>query len=135
MNKQNFISSIAYCGLICKICHLSDMCDGCKSNKNRCSKHLSSSGCYQFNCCIKKKINGCWECTGFPCNKDMYSESYSPKIRAFARCIREDGIDKFAIYILDAIKRGLDIKKDGDLDLKTEREILKILRKNVLIDI
>ena len=128
MDKQEIISSIAYCGLICKLCHLSDECDGCKSKNNRCSKHLSSVGCYQFNCCVEKAINGCWECTEFPCNKDMYSDSYSPKIKAFARCIREDGIEKFTTYIIDAIKRGLDIKKEGDLDLNTEREVLRVLR-------
>ncbi len=131
MNKQNIVSSIAYCGLICKLCHLSDECDGCKSKNNRCSKYLSSTGCYQFKCCVEKTINGCWECAEFPCNKDMYSDTYSPKIRAFARCIREDGIEKFASYILDAIKRGLDIRKEGDLDLKIEREVLDILRKDL----
>jgi hypothetical protein len=58
----------------------------------------------------------------------MYSASYSPKIRAFARCIREDGLEKFSNYILDVIQRGLDIRNNGDLDLKTEQAVLNILR-------
>jgi len=129
MNEQDIISSVAYCGLICRLCHLSDECDGCKSKNNRCSKYLSETGCFQYNCCVEKKIQGCWECLEFPCEMDMYSDSESPKIKSLARCIKEDGIEKFASYILQVIEQGLDITKDGDLDHKTEKEVLAILRR------
>jgi len=62
---------------------------------------------------------------------DMYSDSESPKIKSFARCIKEDGIVKFARYILQVIDQGLDITQDGDLDRKTEKEILAILRRKI----
>jgi hypothetical protein len=60
MNANEVSKSIGYCGLVCRLCHLADKCDGCKSNKNCCAKHLSEKGCYQYNCCVEKNINGCW---------------------------------------------------------------------------
>ena len=91
MDRDRIIKSIAYCGLICELCHQANECDGCKSEKNNCGKHLSDAGCFQRMCCIKKNINGCWECDNFPCDKDMYNNNHDPKIKAFARCIKEDG--------------------------------------------
>ena len=129
VDERAIISSIGYCGLICKICHFSNECGGCKSNDNRCSKYLSEAGCFQYDCCEKKGIMGCWECTEFPCAEDMYSESASPKVKAFTICIRENGIEKLAVYIRRALDQGLDITLGGDLDHKTENEILAILRR------
>ena len=103
MNRDRIIKSIAYCGLICELCHQANECDGCKSEKNNCGKHLSEAGCFQRMCCIKKNINGCWECDNFPCDKDMYSNNHDPKVKAFARCIKEDGVENF-------IDDGIDYK-------------------------
>ena len=69
MDINEVSESIGYCGLVCKLCHLADKCDGCKSNKNCCGKHLSEEGCYQYNCCVDKNISGCWECEDFPCDR------------------------------------------------------------------
>ncbi|MFW9821262.1 MAG: DUF3795 domain-containing protein [Candidatus Thorarchaeota archaeon] len=126
--KKDIIESIAYCGLICKFCHLSDTCDGCKSTTNSCGKYLSEEGCFQHSCCQKKGLKGCWECQEFPCDKDIYSADYDPKIRAFARCIKEDGVDQFIQYVLDNNKRGLDVSIGKDYDNKTEKEVLCLLR-------
>lgn len=40
-------NSIAYCGLVCKLCHLKDKCDGCKSVENCCGAHLSEQNYYK----------------------------------------------------------------------------------------
>jgi len=56
MDINEVSKSIGYCGLVCKLCHLADKCDGCKSNKNCCGKHLSEKGCYQYNCLFKFKF-------------------------------------------------------------------------------
>lgn len=45
MTIQELADSIGYCGLICKLCHESDHCGGCKSVSNCCGRHLSESGC------------------------------------------------------------------------------------------
>ena len=130
--KKDIIESIAYCGLICKLCHLSDTCGGCKLTTNSCGKYLSEEGCFQYKCCLKKGLNGCWECQEFPCNKDMYSTDHDPKIKAFARCIKEDGVDQFIQYVLENIKRGLDVSIGKDYDNKTEKEVLSLLRTGIL---
>jgi len=128
MTKKEIIDSIAYCGLICKLCFKADECAGCKSAKNNCGKHLSESGCCQRKCCIDKNINGCWECEAFPCNKDMYSDSHDGKIKAFAMCIKEDGIEQFVDYVLENSRRGLDVRMNKDYDFKSEKEVLQLLR-------
>lgn len=126
MNKQALVDSIAYCGLVCGICHLRAECDFCKSTASLCAR---SEVCYQRNCCIKKGLQGCWECSEFPCKLGMFSDSESPKVKAFARCIREDGIEEFANLILRVLELGLDITQGGGLDNKSEKEVLALLRK------
>jgi hypothetical protein len=128
MDKQEIIESIGYCGLVCKLCHLADECGGCKSNSNICAKHLSEAGCFQLDCCVEKRINGCWECDDFPCENDMYSHDSDAKVKAFARCIREDGVETFIEYILENQKSGLDIREGKDYDNRTEEEVLHLLR-------
>jgi hypothetical protein len=132
MDKQEIIESIGYCGLICKLCLHADECGGCKSTSNTCAKHISEAGCYQLDCCVKKSINGCWECEEFPCDKDMYSPVNDAKVKAFARCIKDDGAEKFIEYVLVNQKRGLDIRKDKDYDHRTEEEVLNLLRTGEL---
>ena len=132
MDKEKIIESIAYCGLICNLCHLADECEGCRSENNKCGKHLSEAGCFQRSCCIKKKIDGCWDCDEFPCDKDMYSDRHDPKVKAFARCIREDGIEQFAEFVIKNSKEGLYIRLQGDYDFKTESEVLTLLRNGEL---
>ncbi len=132
MDRDRIIKSIAYCGLICELCHQANECDGCKSKKNNCGKHLSEAGCFQRMCCIEKRIDGCWECDNFPCDKDMYSKSHDPKVKAFAQCIKEDGVENFINCVLKNKKRGLDIKYQGDYNFKNETEVLTLLRKGSL---
>lgn len=129
MDKGKIIKSIAYCGLICEFCHQADECNGCKSENNICGKYLSEAGCFQRSCCIEQNIVGCWECDNFPCNKDMYSDSHPPKVKTFALCIREDGAEKFVNCVLNCKEKGLNITYRGDLDSKTQAEILKLLRE------
>jgi hypothetical protein len=130
MGKAEIIASISYCGLVCNLCHLADECDGCKNTANKCANHSGKwEGCYHRNCCIKQNINGCWECKDFPCNEDMYSDSHDVRIRAFARCIKEDGIDKLAEYLIENEKRGIKYGYRKDYDFKqSEEAVLELLR-------
>ncbi len=54
------------------------------------------------------------------------------KIRAFVKCIKEEGIDKFIHYIQANQKLGIVYHKTGvigDYDLATEDEVLQLLRR------
>jgi hypothetical protein len=120
--------SIAYCGLICDFCDENAGCS-CKS-ENNCGKRLSKEGCYQYTCCTEKKISGCWECADFPCGKDMMA-IHRIKNRAFVKCIKEDGLERFIGYLKTNKENGVVYHRTGvigDYDLTTEDEVLEMLR-------
>jgi len=53
------------------------------------------------------------------------------KMRAFVRCIKEDGIHNFVSYIKKNHERGVVYHRKGvfgDYDLATEAEVLQLLR-------
>jgi hypothetical protein len=57
-------------------------------------------------------------------------------MRAFARCIKEDGINKFIEYIKRNQQDGIVYQRSGimgDYDLPTEEEILALLRKETIV--
>ncbi len=133
MTIKEIENSIGFCGLVCKFCSLSHRCTGCKSDNNCCSKRLSPEGCYQYNCCSNKGLNGCWECADFPCGKDMFSGSHGIRLKAFVRCAKEDGLQKFAEYLKRNADNGVEYHKDGltrgDYDnLEDEEQVLRLLR-------
>jgi hypothetical protein len=129
MTIKEVSENIGYCGLVCSFCHLAESCDGCKSSNNCCSKHLSQYGCYQYNCCISKNLNGCWECDDFPCENDMFSENHDIRIRAFVRFAKEEGIEKLAEYVINNQENGILYGHNKDYDnLKNEEAVLNILR-------
>jgi len=122
-------NNIAYCGLVCKFCHLADTCDDCKSANNCCGRHLSPEGCHQYNCCTERGLNGCWECEDFYCEKDMFSDSHDIRLRAFVRCAKEEGIEKLAEYVLKNQRNGIYYGHQKDYDgLGNEEVVLKLLR-------
>jgi hypothetical protein len=129
MTANEVAKSIGYCGLVCSFCHLNNTCDGCKSVKNCCGRHLSEKGCYQYNCCVAKGIQGCWECKDFCCGKDMFSESHDIRLRAFVRCAKEEGVEKLAEYVLRNQQNGIKYGHKKDYDgLGSEEAVLKLLR-------
>ena len=53
------------------------------------------------------------------------------RIKTFIKCIKEDGLDNFAEYILRNHKNGVVYHRSGytgDYDLETEEKILHLLR-------
>ena len=56
MAANDIKTRLAYCGLLCALCSEDGSCD-CKSG-NHCGKRLSPEGCYQYNCCREKGLNG-----------------------------------------------------------------------------
>jgi hypothetical protein len=133
MSGEEIAKSISYCGLVCKFCHFSDQCGGCKSPNNNCHKRLSPQGCYQYSCCSAKGFNGCWECADFSCGKDMFTPEHGIRIPAFVRCAKEDGLTKLAEYLQRNAGQGIRYHvgntESGDYDnCEDEAQVLQLLR-------
>lgn len=99
---------------------------------NRCQRYLSETGCYQYNCCKERKLNGCWECEDFNCGIDMFSESHDLRLRAFVRFIKDEGLEKFAKFIIENEKKGIKYGYQKDYDgLKSEDDVIKLLKTGI----
>jgi hypothetical protein len=122
-------SSIAFCGLICRLCFLAAQCDGCKTANNRCERNLSDEGCFQKSCCQQKGLDGCWQCSDLKdCTQGIYSQGEYSKIKAFALCIQQDGMDAFAADVMRNEAAGLSVEKGRDYDGKLIPVVLRLLR-------
>lgn len=69
-----------------------------------------------------------------PCDRDMLAPD-KIKIRAFIACIKEDGLETFAQYIVQNESRGIVYHRNGivgDYDLDSEDSVLKLLRTGSL---
>ena len=70
-------------------------------------------------------------CEKSPCGKDMLAPD-KMKMRAFVKCIKEDGIDTFIRYIEANKKLGVIYHRTGvigDYDLEIEDVVLQLLRR------
>jgi len=125
---------IAYCGLACCVCSENDTCVGCRNDG--CSANTigtDKNWCKNYNCCREKGLNGCWECTDFPCKGSMLDKL---RIRAFARFVNEYGEDELVRCLLRNKENGVKYHYDGQLvgnydEGKTEDEIIEIVKNGV----
>jgi hypothetical protein len=62
------------------------------------------------------------------CTQGIYQPGDYSKIKAFALCILEDGMDAFVRYVLKNLEKGLSVEKGKDYDGKPIPMVLKILR-------
>lgn len=130
MKPDTLAHSVAFCGLICKLCFLASKCDGCKTANNRCDRNCSDAGCHQKSCCEKSGFTGCWECPSLDsCVEGIYAEGNRSKVKAFAIAIREDGMERFTRNVIAAMDRGLSVEKGKDFDDHTIPEVLSMLRQ------
>lgn len=128
MEKTALISSVAYCGLICPLCHLADECDGCRGTANKCSVHAErEQGCFHRDCCVQRGFDGCWECPEFPCQQPMFTGPTQGEIIGFCRFIREEGLGPFIKAILTNEQAGIPYGKVSYGD-KTEAEVVAMLQ-------
>lgn len=133
MDKETLKKRIGYCGLLCALCREDGSCK-CRS-ENCCGKRSTPEGCYQYECCRKKGISGCWECQDAPCGIDVLGTD-KIKTRAFIRCIKEEGIDTFCNLIIQNINNDIKYHRTGiwgkepirgDYDLPTEESVIELL--------
>jgi hypothetical protein len=126
MDRQALIDSIAYCGLVCSKCHLAAECDGCKQTAKMCAR---SGRCYQRNCCLRKGIQGCWECAEFPCGQDVHGPSHDLRIRAFVAFIKAEGAEALIDCLLRNEARGIYYGLRRDYDGKSnEEQVIRLLK-------
>lgn len=128
MEKKELVKSIAYCGLICKLCFLASKCDGCKTANNICDRNLADKGCPQKECCTTKGISGCWECDKLhACELGIYSDKNSPKVKAFALYIQKNNPNLFINSVVRNTHKGISVEKDKDYDKLNIEGIHKLL--------
>jgi len=59
----------------------------------------------------------------------MFSNSHDIRLRAFARCAKEEGLEKLAEYVLRNQQNGILYGHNKDYDnLGSEEAVLKLLR-------
>lgn len=124
INVEEIRESIAFCGLVCKLCNegVSGLCKGCRQKHDQCSIKV---------CCHGKNLDGCWECKEFPCEEGMFMNS---KIKAFIQCAKDEGLNKLAEYLKKNNDNGIYYhNKDdsqGDYDnLDDLDKVLCLLKK------
>lgn len=126
MDIQALVDSIAYCGLVCGICHLSAECHFCKSTARLCAR---SNVCYQWNCCIQEGLQEGWECAEFPCGEDMHGLPLDLKIRAFAAFIRAEGAEALIDCLLRNVAVGIQYGLGRDYDgMDSEEKVMRLLK-------
>ena len=113
-SKEELVESVAFCGLVCKMCHAADRCDGCRSDNNICAAKNSKEGCASYNCGKEKLIEGCWECEEFPCDKGLFSTPMGKTFIACIRFIREKGKDAWIDQVMSNTKKTDSFRKKDD---------------------
>lgn len=127
VKRQDLIDSIAYCGLVCGLCHLREACDGCRNTATLCDRGAT---CVQRTCCIEHRRRGCWECPDFPCGRDMHAPPHDLRIEAFVSFIRSEGAGALIDCLLNNEARGIHYGKGRDYDgLSGEDEVFELLRR------
>lgn len=127
---RDISDSISYCGLVCKLCHLAGNCEGCRSENNCCGSRKTAEGCYQYNCCTEKGIDGCWQCDNAPCDKGMFSDCHDIRLRAFIKYIKEKSRDKLAERLYFNMQNGIYYGHGKDYDgLDSIDEVIKKLEE------
>lgn len=135
MNQQQvekIASSIAPCGLVCALCsRYSELCAGCNNATDE--TEIPCGGCKQRRCSRQKGYEGCWECAD-PCTEGLFDTSrHSVRIPAFVQCVRTEGRQKLAEYLVQNEQRGIFYHTDealftGDYDAcKTVEQVLNLL--------
>lgn len=132
ITPNDIANNVGYCGLICTFCHEANTCGGCKCKENKCENSMSDNGCYQYNCCKQKGINGCWECDEACCGKGMFSEHHDLRNRVFVKCAKQEGIRQLCEYVLKNQLNGIFYGWNRDYDnLGSEQTVIELLHNGV----
>ena len=123
--RGTIMKAIAFCGLACCVCSENKGCVGCQDGG--CESH---GWCKNYNCCKEKGLNGCWECSEFPCTRCMLDK---PRIYAFAEFARRYGVEELEKCLLRNKEKGIVYHYEGQLvgdydKCQTEEEIIEMIK-------
>ena len=115
---------IAFCGLACCVCSENKTCDGCRKHDCR-----DREKCKNYNCCKSKKLEGCWECSDFPCDCPMYVQL---RTKTFAKYAARNGLESLIRALKNNEERRViyhyEGQLTGDYDLfQSEEEIIQFI--------
>ena len=134
MNEHDVTTSIAYCGQPCMLCEKANYCRGCKSKDASSSRHASREGCWQYECCQKKGIQGCWECDDAPCELGMFQASAPLHYRVFTRFAKYEGEEELGHCVfqnqIHGIRSADGLEFDACVDEHKAMAYLKRYRSN-----
>lgn len=130
-NKKSYFArekGFAYCGLACCICSENENCLGCRNDG--CT---DKQGCQSYDCCKEKGLNGCWECSDFPCNNPMLNKL---RVRTFAKFISMYGENELLKCLKINESKGIIYHYEGKLvgdydNAQTEEEIVRLIRYGI----
>lgn len=119
---------VAFCGLACCVCSENQNCTGCR--REGCQ---NNEICKNYHCCKSKGLEGCWACDDFPCDSAMFR---TPRVRAFAKYIAENGSQKLLRALKNNEEHGViyhyDGQLTGDYDLfSDEKEIIQFMKQGL----
>ena len=126
------VDQIAYCGLSCAHCFLTQWCGSCRTIYNTCSFATCSPNgvCPNTACCKEKGLDGCYECEElYDCKKGFYSLGKETNaIRVMALFIQRHG-KKELLKVLDALHSKKKFEKIQEVLGDDIEEGLKILEE------
>ena len=127
------IDPVAYCGLSCNHCFLSEWCGSCRSIYNTCSFATVSPDriCPNVKCCGEKGFDGCYECDEIEsCVKGFYvpSNDGANAAKAQSLYIKKYGKKEF-LKVHDRLHKKYDFSKTQEVLGQDYKEGLRILEE------
>lgn len=119
MTEGELLQSIAYCGLPCGVCrHARGRCQGCRSGGGE-------DRCHQRECCLEKKLDGCWQCGEFPCDTGFFADAAWRGITiGCAQALKDLDMEEFIRRVTARLGETVDW---GDYRSRASTEIVAML--------
>jgi hypothetical protein len=119
MSTRGLVDSAGYCGMLCAICSRSD--DGCPG----CRAGGGNVHCVQRQCCKEHRLEGCWQCERFPCDKGyLESAEWRGLCIACVQGIKVNGVEAFTARAESRLGSMVNYE---DFCFKDAREIARML--------
>lgn len=113
-----------FCGLVCALCNENSNCIGCKNGG--CPE---KNTCKNYQCCIEKRYNYCYECADFPCQDSILKKT---RVAHFCKILQmyddNEVLDALAKNENEGIKYHYSNSHLGDYDkLTTVEDVIAFL--------
>lgn len=120
---------LAMCGLACVLCS-SEECPGCKAKGCADKGHYNKSACAIYACAAKKELEGCYQCSEYPCKEGIFQ---NVRVRAFNQYAAQFGERALLERLRENYSNGIFYHDPeggkGDYDcLDSEDEIMELLQ-------